>query len=90
MLALYQRRGNIVATKSKKSNGINKKRVINDQNKILDPKEILDPKDQMGMLHNKFVAYISESALSVESVIVILNILLDEAIEQIRKGYNLV
>ena len=48
-----------------------------------------DQRDQMAMLHNKFVAYISESLLPVESVIVILNVLLDEAIEQIRKGYNL-
>ena len=48
-----------------------------------------EQRDQMAMLHNKFVAYISESKLPVEDVIVILNVLLDEAIEQIRKGYSL-
>jgi hypothetical protein len=43
--------------------------------------------DQMGHLYNKFVTYISESKIPVAMVIVVLEILLQEALARAKEGY---
>ena len=43
--------------------------------------------DEMGNLHNRFVAFISESKLPLPQVFVVLDILKDECVELARKQY---
>lgn len=43
--------------------------------------------DEMGRLHNRFVAFISESKLPLPQVFVVLDILKDECVELARKQY---
>lgn len=43
--------------------------------------------DEMGTLHNRMVAYISESRLPLANVVLVLQLLLDEAIELAKKEY---
>ena len=43
--------------------------------------------DRMGQLHNRFVAYISESEMPLPEVILVLTMLLNEATELARLKY---
>lgn len=60
------------------------------------PQEIIDKiisshesqvDDTMGHLHNRFVAYIAESKVPLPQVVVVLQILLDEALEIAKQRY---
>lgn len=44
--------------------------------------------DEMGNLHNRFVAFISESKLPLPQVFVVLDILKDECVEIAKKQYS--
>jgi hypothetical protein len=43
--------------------------------------------DAMGQLHNRFIAYIAESRVSLPNIITVLELLLDEAITLARQRY---
>jgi len=43
--------------------------------------------DQAGALHNKLVAFVSESKIPLIQVLLVLEILLDEVVEQLRKQH---
>lgn len=43
--------------------------------------------DSMGMLHNRFVAFVAESRLPLPQVLLVLEMLVSETIEQARKKY---
>lgn len=43
--------------------------------------------DEMGMLHNRFVAYIAESRLPLPQVLLVLEMLVSETIDQAKKKY---
>ena len=43
--------------------------------------------DQAGNLHNQFVAFISESKIPLNLVLLVLTVLLEEVKEQIKKQY---
>jgi len=45
--------------------------------------------DSMGILHNRFVSFISESRLPLPHVITVLTILLNESIDQFKKKIGL-
>ena len=60
------------------------------------PREVLDKiveeyedqnTDKMGHLHNRFVAFISESKIPLPNVIMVLTMLLKEATEMAEKKY---
>jgi len=48
--------------------------------------EALD--DKMGLLHNRFVAFIAEARLPLPQVVLVLEILLSETIEQAKVKYG--
>jgi hypothetical protein len=43
--------------------------------------------DSMGMLHNRFVAFVAESKLPLPQVLLVLEMLVSETIEQAKKKY---
>jgi len=43
--------------------------------------------DEMGMLHNRFVAFIAESRLPLPHVLLVLEMLISETIDQAKKKY---
>lgn len=43
--------------------------------------------NEMGKLHNRFVAFISESGLPLPQVMLVLDMLKDEAVDLARKAY---
>jgi len=43
--------------------------------------------DEMGILHNRFVAFISESRLPLPHVLLVLEMLISETIDQAQKKY---
>jgi hypothetical protein len=43
--------------------------------------------DSMGLLHNRFVAFVAESRLPLPQVLLVLEMLVSETIEQAKKQY---
>jgi hypothetical protein len=73
--------------KKEKAAALNSATIDDDQRKILSQLYAKELDDRMGLLHNRFVAYIAESKLPLVQALFVLEIVKDTLIRQGRETY---